>query len=86
MAVVFSKFHHLLAGKEHHKEKDMVSAAKVLGLQGLILYGTPGIVVVEDEAEGFATATAFMKECRKIGKKGDIKDSVKNRFYKRFPP
>jgi len=67
-------YHHLLAGKEHQKEKDMVSAAKSIGLVGAILYGTPGIVVIEDETgDG---VTSFMKESRKIGKKGDVTLSV----------
>eukprot|EP00588_Corethron_pennatum_P018111 CAMPEP_0194306994 /NCGR_PEP_ID=MMETSP0171-20130528/3916_1 /TAXON_ID=218684 /ORGANISM="Corethron pennatum, Strain L29A3" /LENGTH=299 /DNA_ID=CAMNT_0039058863 /DNA_START=8 /DNA_END=907 /DNA_ORIENTATION=+ len=67
-------YHHLLAGKEHQKEKDMVSAAKSMGLVGAILYGTPGIVVIEDETgDG---VTSFMKESRKIGKKGDVTLSV----------
>jgi len=66
-------FHHLLAGNEHQKEKDMVAAAKALGLRGVIVYGTPGVVVLEDESEDTEGVTAFMKECsRKIGKKGEV--------------
>eukprot|EP01043_Picozoa_sp_COSAG02_P014817 COSAG02_NODE_617_length_19476_cov_158.404913_10_plen_428_part_00 len=71
--VACCKFHHLLAGNDHQKEKDMVAAAKALGLRGVILYGTPGIVVLEDESETAEGVTAFLKECsRKIGKKGDV--------------
>ena len=66
-------FHHLLAGKEHQKEKDMVATAKSLGLRGAILYGTPGVVVLEDESVNTEGVTAFMKECsRRIGKKGEV--------------
>jgi hypothetical protein len=76
----FCTFHHLLAGKSHEKERDMVRAASAAGLRGLIVYGTPGIVVIEDVAaadgEEKKAATAFMKESRKIGKKGDVTLSV----------
>eukprot|EP01043_Picozoa_sp_COSAG02_P036258 COSAG02_NODE_2644_length_8343_cov_16.256308_6_plen_333_part_00 len=75
----FCTFHHLLAGKSHEKERDMVRAASGAGLQGLIVYGTPGIVVIEDapaNGEAKNAATAFMKESRKIGKKGDVTFSV----------
>jgi hypothetical protein len=76
--VSFCTFHHLLAGKSHEKERDMVRAASGAGLRGLIVYGTPGIVVIEDApADGEKkAATAFMKESRKIGKKGDVTFSV----------
>ena len=40
VGVAFCTFHHLLAGKEHQKEKDMVDTVKDLGLVGCILYGT----------------------------------------------
>ncbi len=79
--VSFCTFHHLLAGKSHEKERDMVRAASGAGLRGLIVYGTPGIpgiVVIEDApADGEKkAATAFMNESRKIGKKGDVTFSV----------
>ena len=57
----------------------MVRAASGMGVQGLIVYGTPGIVVIEDapaSGEEKRAATAFMKESRKIGKKGDVTFSV----------
>ena len=57
----------------------MVRAASAAGLRGLIVYGTPGIVVIEDAAadgEEKKAATAFMKESRKIGKKGEVTLSV----------
>lgn len=79
-ALSFCTFHHLLAGKSHEKEREMVRAASGAGLRGLIVYGTPGIVVIEDTAaangEEKKGATAFMKESRKIGKKGDVTFSV----------
>ncbi len=71
--VVCCRWNHLLAGNEHQKEKDIVAAAKAFGLRGVILYGTPGVVVLEDESENTEGVTAFMKECsRKIGKRGEV--------------
>ena len=78
-ALSFCTFHHLLAGKSHEKEREMVRVASGEGLRGLIVYGTPGIVVIEDvpvNGEEKKGATAFMKQSRKIGKKGDVTFSV----------
>jgi len=70
--MVFCTFHHLLEGKSHQKELDMVSAAKRLGMGGFIMYGTPGIVILFKHDRKTADETAFINEAKKIGKKGNI--------------
>ena len=70
--MVFCTFHHLLEGKSHQKELDMVSAAKRLGVGGLIMYGTPGIVILFKHDRKTADETAFINEAKTIGKKGNI--------------
>ena len=62
------KFHHLLHGSEHKKEKEMVSEARKSGLQGMILYGTPGIVFIKGNKD---MAIEYLSEARRIGKTGD---------------
>ena len=64
------RFNHLLSGPEHKKEKAMLDVAKKMKLQGGLLWGTPGIVVVvppstEEDAKDYAS------ECRTIGKRAD---------------
>mmetsp|Transcript_74 Transcript_74/g.110 ORF Transcript_74/g.110 Transcript_74/m.110 type:complete len:302 (-) Transcript_74:229-1134(-) len=64
------RYNHLLEGPEHKKEKAMIDAAKKARLQGGLLWGTPGVVVVvppttEDDAKEYAS------ECRTIGKRAD---------------
>ena len=64
------RFNHLLSGPEHKKEKAMLDVAKKTKLQGGLLWGTPGIVVVvppsmEEDAKDYAS------ECRTIGKRAD---------------
>jgi hypothetical protein len=64
------RFNHILSGPEHKKEKAMLDVAKKMKLQGGLLWGTPGIVVVvppstEEEAKDYAS------ECRTIGKRAD---------------
>ena len=64
------RFNHLLQGPEHKKEKSMVDAARKSKLQGGILWGTPGIVVVvppstEEDARDYSS------DCRDIGKRAD---------------
>jgi hypothetical protein len=64
------KYNHLLSGPEHKKEKAMIVAAKKSKLQGGLLWGTPGIVVVvapstEEDAKEYAS------ECRTIGKRAE---------------
>ena len=52
--LICCSFHHLLAGKSHTKEQQIVAAAKSLGLRGLVIYGTPGIVVLLVQASEVA--------------------------------
>eukprot|EP00584_Thalassiosira_punctigera_P007999 CAMPEP_0172540650 /NCGR_PEP_ID=MMETSP1067-20121228/11620_1 /TAXON_ID=265564 ORGANISM="Thalassiosira punctigera, Strain Tpunct2005C2" /NCGR_SAMPLE_ID=MMETSP1067 /ASSEMBLY_ACC=CAM_ASM_000444 /LENGTH=236 /DNA_ID=CAMNT_0013326551 /DNA_START=20 /DNA_END=726 /DNA_ORIENTATION=- len=64
------RYNHLLLGPEHKKEKAMVDAAKKSKLQGGLLWGTPGIIVVvppstEEDAREYATAS------KDIGKRPD---------------
>ena len=70
------KFHHLLLGSEHKKEKDMVTQAKWSGLSGMILYGTPGLCVVQCDS---AAAAEYLTETRKIGKVGEKVYTVKEK-------
>ena len=66
--LVFCTFHHLLTGKSHTKEQEVVAAAKSLGHVGLIVYGTPGVVVLH-RAQGEDDEREFLNASRKIGKK-----------------
>mmetsp|Transcript_2253 Transcript_2253/g.3156 ORF Transcript_2253/g.3156 Transcript_2253/m.3156 type:complete len:282 (-) Transcript_2253:484-1329(-) len=64
------RYNHLFSGPQHKKEKSMLDAAKKSKLQGGVIWGTPGIVIVvepstEDDSKLFAT------ECRAIGKRAD---------------
>ena len=64
------RYNHLLSGPEHKKEKSMLDAAKKARLQGGLLWGTPGVVVVvppstENDAKEYGV------ECRNIGKRPD---------------
>ena len=69
------RYNHLLSGPEHKKEKAMIDTAKKLKLQGGLLWGTPGVVVVvppstEEDAKEYAS------DCRSIGKRADGVESV----------
>ncbi|CAJ1953950.1 unnamed protein product [Cylindrotheca closterium] len=69
------RYNHLLSGPEHKKEKAMIAAAKKFQLQGGLLWGTPGLVVVvppstEEDAKEYAS------ECRTIGKRADGPNEV----------
>jgi len=64
------RYNHLLSGPEHKKEKAMMDNAKKSKLQGGMLWGTPGIVVVvppstEEDAKEYAV------DSRGIGKRPD---------------
>lgn len=64
------RYNHLLSGPEHKKEKSMLDAAKKARLQGGLLWGTPGVVVVvppctEEDAKEYGS------DCRTIGKRPD---------------
>lgn len=67
----FLLFNHLLHGKAHKKEAAMVSAAASMGLRGMVVYGTPGIIVLADGSGGDDTS-AYLAECKRIGKKGAL--------------
>ena len=69
------RYNHLLSGSEHKKEKAMLDDAKKSKLQGGLLWGTPGIVVIvppstEEDAREYAS------ECRTIGKRVDGVDKI----------
>ncbi|KAL7552545.1 hypothetical protein ACHAWF_015787, partial [Thalassiosira exigua] len=69
------RYNHLLSGPEHKKEKAMLDAAKKSKLQGGLLWGTPGVVVVvppstEEDAREYAAET------REIGKRPDGVESL----------
>ncbi len=69
------RYNHLLSGPEHKKEKSMLDAAKKARLQGGLLWGTPGVVVVvppstEDDAKEYGS------DCRTIGKRPDGVDVI----------
>ena len=64
------RYNHLLSGPEHKKEKSMLDTAKKSKLQGGLLWGTPGVVVLvppstEEDGKEYAS------DCRTIGKRPD---------------
>jgi hypothetical protein len=59
-------YNHLLCGKEHKKEAEIVDEAKACGLTGLIVYGTPGVILLQCGPE---EAVEYLKACSKAGKK-----------------
>jgi hypothetical protein len=71
--VSFCLFHHLLEGKSHKKEKELVSEARSIGCDGLIIYGTPGIIITDASQDDVKT---LMSAARKIGKKGDVTQTL----------
>ncbi|KAL7455331.1 hypothetical protein ACHAWC_006868 [Mediolabrus comicus] len=44
LCIRFLTFNHLLHGKSHRKESQLVALASKCGLIGLIVYGTPGVI------------------------------------------
>ena len=64
------RYNHLLSGPEHRKEKAMISAAKKSRLQGGLLFGTPGVVVIVPPSN-LEDAQEYASECRTIGKRPD---------------
>lgn len=69
------RYNHLLKGAEHKKEKSMLAAAKKSKLQGGLLWGTPGVVVVvppstQEDSKDYAL------DCRTIGKRPDGIDEI----------
>jgi hypothetical protein len=79
--LIFCTFHHLLAGKSHTKEQEIVGAAKSLGYTGLIVYGTPGVVVLYRRRDQ-ADEREFLNASRKIGKKVGERESERARESK----
>jgi hypothetical protein len=67
--VTFIRYNHLFKGPEHKKEKAMVDTAKKDGLQGAVLYGTPGIVLLINYDEN--DVQDYMSACKTIGKRPD---------------
>lgn len=87
LSIMFLSFNHLLHGKSHKTEAQLVSMAHKMGLIGFVTYGTPGLIGVmiskkkdnKGAIVGITTATEhdvidFSKECSRIGKKGTILD------------
>lgn len=77
----FLSFNHLLYGKSHKKESQIVSLASKLGLLGFIVYGTPGIIGLvttvssnnNEHEEEDVVLLEFAKDCsNRIGKKATI--------------
>ena len=81
LSIRFLSYHHLLCGKSHKKEAQLVSIASKMGLVGFVTYGTPGIIGIltsNNKSIGM-TATEqdvvdFSKECNQIGKKCTVLD------------
>lgn len=67
--VSFCVFHHLLEGKSHKKEKELVSEARSSGCNGRIVYGTPGIIITDAAQDD---VKSLMAAARTIGKRGDV--------------
>jgi hypothetical protein len=82
LAIRFLSYNHLLHGKAHKKEAQIVSAASKMGLVGFVTYGTPGIIGIlvsrSNISAGIVTTDAdvidFSKECGLIGKKCAVLD------------
>ena len=86
LSIVFLSYNHLLHGKSHKKEAQVVSAASKMGLIGFVTYGTPGLIGIIVTKNDSSTNTAigiistqqdvveFSKECSQIGKKCTILD------------
>lgn len=69
------RYNHLLSGREHKKEKSMLDAAKKSKLQGGLLWGTPGVVIVVPPST-FEDANEYASDCRTIGKRPDGVEEV----------
>ena len=83
LSIKFLSFNHLLHGKAHKKEAQLVSTASKMGLVGFITYGTPGIIGIltsSNNSAGVSTTYEdlidFSKECGQIGKKCAILDAT----------
>lgn len=69
------RFNHLLQGPEHKKEKSMVDVARKSKLQGGLLWGTPGIVVIVSPSTE-EDARDYSSDCRDIGKRADGVEAI----------
>ena len=81
LCIKLLSYNHLLFGKSHKKEAQLVSVASKMGLVGFISFGTPGIVGILISSNGSCGMTTnerdvvdFTKECSSIGKKCDVLD------------
>lgn len=70
------RYNHLLSGPEHKKEKSMLDAARKSKLQGGLLWGTPGVVVVVPPST-LDDAKEYAMECRTIGKRPGGVDEIR---------
>ena len=72
--IAFIRFNHLLHGKQHKKENQMLSELKdlknsSLKFFGLFFYGKPGVICICSASDVIQT---FAKKCNEIGKKAVI--------------
>mmetsp|Transcript_11873 Transcript_11873/g.19418 ORF Transcript_11873/g.19418 Transcript_11873/m.19418 type:complete len:402 (+) Transcript_11873:56-1261(+) len=79
-SIRFLTFNHLLYGKSHKKESQIVSLASKLGHIGFIVYGTPGIIgllvmMSSDNGDDNEDVIDFAKECStRVGKRATVLD------------
>ena len=77
--LAFCVFHHLLEGKAHKKEAEIVQAARKQQMVGLVVYGTPGVVVLQTNVapehpnRAKMRSKEFMSQASECGKKGEVK-------------
>ena len=75
LSIRFLTFNHLLYGKSHKKESQIVSLAGKSGLVGFIVYGTPGIIGLLMHSDDDEDILDFAKECsNRIGKRATVLD------------
>ena len=63
----FYTFNHLLCGKEHKKEAEMAKLGSKACVSGAIVYGTPGLLILEGDADDIKE---YLDDCRGAGKRG----------------
>ncbi|KAL7439014.1 hypothetical protein ACHAXM_007863 [Skeletonema potamos] len=74
-SIRFLTYNHLLYGKSHKKESQIVSLAGKMGLIGFIVYGTPGIIGLLMYNGNDDDIREFAKECsNRIGKRATVLD------------
>ena len=62
---VFYWVDHLLEGRQHKKELELLKLPGALDLSGVLYFGRPGILLVEGTE---ADHDAFVREAKRIGK------------------